>query len=199
MQTRVVTITGAKDIDGGITFIRETIVPLLRDQHGYRGLTASADRAGAVVGVLSLWETEGDREASDSAAGKARQEGLDLIGGELRVENFEQVVQDIVEPPVPGSALLVTRINMDPAKIDENLAFFKSEVVPRIKANAGFRALRNMINRQTGDGIVGTVWSDDEAMKAAAAEGLARRSEGIARGVNFGEVSFRQIVLADLP
>jgi hypothetical protein len=56
-----------------------------------------------------------------------------------------------------------------------------------------------MINRQTGDGIVGTVWSDDEAMKAAAAEGLARRSEGIARGVNFGEVSFRQIVLADLP
>jgi heme-degrading monooxygenase HmoA len=199
MYARVVTITGAEDIDGGVAFVRDTAVPLLRQQHGYRGLTASADRAGRVVGVLSLWETEADRDASDSALVKARQEGLGVMGGELRVENFEQVVVEIAAKPVPGSALMVTPVGMDPAKVDENLAFFTTEILPRITSLPGFRALRHMINRQTGEGMVGATWDDEASMRSAADAALARREEGIARGVSFGEVSFREIVLADLP
>ena len=37
-----------------------------------------------------------------------------------------------------------------------------------------------MINRKTGDGIVGTVWASEDAMKAAAAEAMSRRQDGIA-------------------
>jgi heme-degrading monooxygenase HmoA len=199
MYTRVVTITGAENIDGGVAFIRDTVVPLMRQQHGYQGLTVSADRAGHVVGVLSMWDTEGDREASDGAVAKARQEGLGVIGGDLRVENFELVVEEIAEAPAPGSALMVTRVSMDPAKVDENLTFFQSDVLPRIKGHSGFRALRNMVNRKTGEGLVGAVWSDEASMKSAAEEALARRPEGVARGVTFGETSFREIVLADRP
>ena len=104
----------------------------------------------------------------------------------------------MIEPPTPGSALMVTRISMDPAKIDENFAYFKSEVLPRIKANAGFQSLRNMMNRKTGDGLVGAVWATKDAMKAAAADAESRRPDGIARGVSFGDVSYREILFADL-
>ena len=199
MYTRVITITEADDIDGGIAFIRDTVVPLLRQQHGYRGLTASADRAGRTVGVMSMWDTEPDREASNSAVAKARQEGLGVIGGDLRVENFELLVDEIATLPSPGSALMVTRVSMDPAKVEENLAFFNSDVLPRITGHSGFLALRNMMNRETGEGLVGAAWSDQASMKSAAEEALARRPEGNARGVTFGEVSFREIVLTDRP
>jgi hypothetical protein len=199
MYTRVITITEADDIDGGIAFIRDTVTPLLRQQHGYRGLTASADRAGRTLGVLSIWETEADREASNSAVAKARQEGLRVIGGDLRMENFELLVDEIATPPSPGSALMVTRVSMDPGKVEENLAFFKSDVLPRITGHSGFLALRNMMNRESGEGLVGAAWSDESSMKAAAEEALARRPEGNARGVTFGEVSFREIVLTDRP
>ena len=199
MYTRVITITEADDIDGGIAFIRDTVVPLLRQQHGYRGLTVSTDRAGRTVGVLSMWETEADRDASNSAVAKARQEGLGVIGGDLRVENFELLVDEIATLPAPGSALMVTRVSMDPAKVEENLAFFKSDVLPRITAHSGFLALRNMMNRETGEGLVGAAWSDEASMKSAAEEALARRPEGNARGVTFGDVSFREIVLTDRP
>ena len=88
---------------------------------------------------------------------------------------------------------------MDPGKIDENLAFFKSsDVAPRMKASPGFHGMRNMMNRSTGKGMVGTVWSDGDARKRAADEALSRRSEGITRGVTFGEVSFREILTGDL-
>jgi heme-degrading monooxygenase HmoA len=198
MHTRVLTFTDAKDIDAGVDFLRQQVVPLLNNQNGYRGVTASADRSGRVLGVLSLWETRSDREASDSALAKVRQESVDIVGGELSVETFEQLLAEVNDPPGPRSALMITRISMDPAKIDENLAFFKSDVLPRIKASAGFQSVRNMFNRETGHGLVGTVWTNQEAMKAAAAEAESRRQEGIARGVSFGDVSYREILFSDL-
>ena len=199
MHTRLVSFEGAKNIDAGIKLTREKVVPLLTAQKGYRGLTASADRAGRVFSVLSLWDTAADRDATESVLGPVRAEAADVVGGNLKVENFEQLVAEMGEtPPGPGSALMVTRISMDPDKVDDNIAFFKSEVAPQIKASPGFRGLRNMINRDTGEGLVGTSWSDQEAMKRAAGEAEARREQGRARGINFGEVSFREIVLVEL-
>jgi heme-degrading monooxygenase HmoA len=198
MHNRVLTFTGAKNIDDGVAFVRDNAVPVLQKQRGYRGTTASADRDGEVLGILSLWETEADRDASFGPLAELRQQGLDVVGGELTVESFEQLVEEMASPPTVGSALMVTRISMDPAKVDENLGFFKSEVLPRISAAPGFLALRNMMDRKTGRGLVGSAWADQEAMKNAAAQGQARRDEGRARGVSFDGDSYREIVFADV-
>jgi heme-degrading monooxygenase HmoA len=198
MHTRVLTFTGAKNIDDGVAFVRDKAVPVLEEQVGYRGVTASADRDGGVLGVLSLWETEADRDASFGPLAELRQQGLDVVGGELTVESFEELVEEMASPPPVGSALMVTRISMDPAKVDENLGVFKSEILPRIKAAPGFRALRNMIDRKTGRGLVGSAWADQDAMKNAAAQGQARRDEGRARGVSFDGDSYREIVFVDM-
>src|SRR5207244_2302901 len=160
---------------------------------------ASADRNGGVFGILSLWETEADRQASRTALDGARQEALGILGGELTIEDFEQVVVEMGDtPPGPGSALLVQRASMDPATVEDNLAFFKSEVVPRITANPGFRGLRNLLNREAGKSIVGTAWADSDAMRAALAQGQQRRQEAVDRGVTFGETSEREILFTDL-
>jgi heme-degrading monooxygenase HmoA len=199
MHTRVVTFTGAKDIDAGVSFVRDKVLPLLSEQKGYRGMTVSADRDGGVFAVLSLWDTAEDRDATESILAPLRREGAEIIGGDVTVETFEQLASEVGEsPPGPGSALLVARISMDPDKVDDNLAFFKSEVAPRIKASPGFQALRNMMNRSTGEGLVGTVWADDASRKQGADEAMARRDEAAARGVNFGERSFRELLLADM-
>ncbi len=145
-----------------------------------------------------MWDTAADREASFGALAKARQRGVEITGAEMKIGSFEELVADINEVPAVGSALMVTRISMEPAKIGANLEFFKSEVLPRIKANDGFQALRNMINRESGEGIVGSVWRDQEAMKAAAAGALARREEATARGVAFGGDSYRELLLVEL-
>ena len=200
MHARVMTFNGAKNIDDGVVFVTEKAMPVVREQPGYAGLTVSADRSGAVLGILSLWQSEADRAASESGLNAVRQEGLGVIGGELTIENFEEVLVDLGDtPPGPGSALLIQRATMDPAKVDENLAFFASEVAPRIKGNGGFRALRQLINRATGESIVGTVWSDAAARQAAAAEAEGRRQEAAARGVTFGDTSEREVLFTDIP
>jgi heme-degrading monooxygenase HmoA len=198
MYARVLTFSGVNDIDAGVRFMRETAQPIVRSQRGYQGMTASADRSAGTLGVLSLWETEADRDASESALGKTREEARGLLGAQLTVATMEELAVELSRPPEVGSPLMLTRISMDPARIDGNVEFFKREVVPQIKASPGFRALRNMMNRQTGEGMVGTIWDDQQTMQAAATDALARREEAGRRGVSFVDTSYREVVFIDV-
>lgn len=197
MHVRAVTFTGASNIDQGVAYVRDTVAPILDRQKGYRGMTVSVDRENGVVGILSLWESSEDRDASDAALMPTREEGAKIIGGTLSVENMEQMVVEMVEPPVVGSPLTVTRTSMDPDNVDDNVAFFKSEILPGILATPGIRAVRSMMNRETGHGMVGVVWANQEAMVAGAEAAKRRRELASARGIRFDDVSQREIVLVD--
>jgi heme-degrading monooxygenase HmoA len=201
MFLRVLTFTGAQNIDEGVRFIRDEVTPVLRQQHGYRGLNVSADRSAGILGILSRWETEADREASNSALAKSREDGLHVIGGTLSVETFEELVWEVVEPPVPGSSVLhLRRVRMDPARVEENVEFFLRVAVPELRSQPGLQAVRNLLDRQSGAGMVGTVWANAAAMEAGDAAGEARRQRATAeRGVTFGEVSKREMPFADMP
>lgn len=65
-------------------------------------MTASADRAGGVLGILSVWESEADRDASESALGKTRQEAQGQFATGLTVETFEERVLLMTRPPEVG-------------------------------------------------------------------------------------------------
>jgi hypothetical protein len=199
MYARIVQFTGATDVDGGVEFVRDTVTPLIRQQHGYQGMIASADRAAKVLGILSSWDTEADLDASNSALLKVRDEGAKIIGGELSVEAFEQTVLVGNRPPEAGLSLLVRRVSQDPAVVEENLEFFRTTVLPMIEASEGFVGARQLINRATGAGLVGTVWADAAALDAAAQVADERRQLGEARGITFGEQTKREILFVDLP
>ena len=198
MYARVVTLSGVKDVDGFLASLQEASLEALRAQRGYKGISVSADRSGGVVGTLTLWESEADRDASDSALAKLREEVAGQFAADMQVDSFEERVVEISGRPDVGSPLMVTRISMDPAKVDENLEHFKREILPQIKAAPGFRSLRNMINPQTGQGIVGSIWADEQTMRAAADAAMARRPQAESRGVNFGETSYREIIFVDM-
>jgi heme-degrading monooxygenase HmoA len=196
MHARITTVTGATKIDEGVQHLRDEVVPQLQQQKGYRGLTANRDRAAGIVGVLTLWHTQDDLDASESMVEKVRREAVAAFGGSTQtVERFEQTVAEVgLNPPTPGSKLQIRRIKMDPARVEDNLAFFKSTVLPDITSTPGFQSVRQMINRSTGEGVVGTIWADDESLQTATAKADERRAMAESRGVEFGEVSNREVI-----
>jgi hypothetical protein len=197
MQVRVVTFTGATNIEAGVTFVRDQVLPILISQKGYRGMTTSADRSNGVLGSSSLWETAEDREASEAALAQSRIDGADIVGGTVSVENYEQVVLEVVSPPGVGSALSVSPMSMSPEKVDENIAYFKSSSLPDMLATPGVQVVRNLVNRETGNAIVGVVWADHDALSAAAGAAASRRAAAGERGIEFDEVGIREVLLID--
>jgi hypothetical protein len=199
MFNRVTTLTGASDLDEAVRYLQETALPVARSQTGYRGATASVDREAGLLGILTMWDSAANREASESAIAKNREEASRLFSGTMTVELFEEVNLELVKPPTVGASLRVVRYSTDPAITDETVAYLSSDIIPRIKAMAGFRSLRNMVNRETGAGLVGTVWDDNSAMQQADGQLRSMREEVGRHGVTFGDTSQRQIALIDMP
>jgi heme-degrading monooxygenase HmoA len=199
MYTRIVSFNGATDIDAGVEFLRETVIPMLDAQSGFLGVIASAHRSQRIFAVLSLWATEADRALSDTALSAIRKEAAEVIGGELTVDNYESMIAEMGDsPPRKGSALGVTQLQMEPSRADENVEYFRTEVVPEIRALPGFQSLRHMINRETGAGVVGMAWDSPTALAHSADVLKRRRAMAEGRGVTLSDISVREILLVDL-
>lgn len=196
MHVRISTITGASDIDGGLSLLRDQVVAQLHQQKGFRGLSASGDRAGGVVTILSVWDSEADLEASESAADKARDDVARVIGGEVSVERYEQTVWEVGDTrPGPGAKLHIRHIKIDPERIDDDLEFFRHTVVPEMKVRPGFLAVRHLIDRSSGEGRVGSVWADQDSLIASLAQSQQRRALAKDRGIEFGEDRVLEVLL----
>ena len=188
MHVRITTVTGVSNIDGGLAVLRDQALPQMQQQTGFRGLSASGDRAAGVVKVLSVWDSEADLEASESAADKARGDAVRIMGGQVSVERYEQTVWTVGDTrPGPGAKLHIRHVKIDPARIEENLEFFRQTVVPEMKARPGFLAVRQLIDRSTGEGRTGSVWADEDSLSASLAQSEQRRALAKDRGVEFGE------------
>ena len=186
MHVRISTINGATDLTQEFAFWgRRWCLNFSSSEVSEVSLQVPIGPPGS-----SLSQPVGDRAGHDGerdVAEKVRQEALGVMGGDVTVETFEQVVADIGDPPpAVGCTLRVVRVKVDPARVNENIDFFRSEIVPRMKATPGFRGVRNMIDRASGSGAVGTLWDDEASMNAAEAAAEQRRHEASSRGVEFG-------------
>jgi heme-degrading monooxygenase HmoA len=188
MYVRISTVTDASDIDGGLALLQSEALRQMEQQKGFCGLSASGDREAGVVSVLSMWETEADLDASESAANKARADVTNVMGGKVSVERYEQTVFSTGSTrPGPGAKLHIRNLKVDPARLEENLEFFRETVVPELMARPGFLAVRQLVDRSTGEVRAGTVWADDESLAASLQQSKQRRSQVQDRGVEFGE------------
>jgi quinol monooxygenase YgiN len=160
----------------------------MQQQAGFRGLSAAGDRAAGLVTMLSVWDSQADLQASESAADKARGDAVRLMGGDVSVERYEQTVCEVGDTrPGPGAKLHIRNIKLDPDRIDDILDHFRQTVAPDMKARPGFLAVRQLIDRTTGEGRVGSVWADQDALAASLAQSGQRRAAAQDRGVEFGE------------
>jgi heme-degrading monooxygenase HmoA len=188
MHARVTTVTEAADIDAGLALLRGQVVPQMQQQKGFRGLNAAGDRATGVLTVLSLWDSRADLEASESAADRARASVVPLMGGHVSVESYEETVCEASdEMRLPGAKLHIRRFKIHPNRIDDNLDFFRQKVLPDMKTRPGFLGVRQLIDRHTGEGLVGSLWIDEASLQASLAQSEQSRTNAMDRGIEFGE------------
>jgi hypothetical protein len=195
MYARNVVFKGT-DVDRAVEYLDKEVAPIASQQKGFRQMAAAGDRSAGVVSVLTVWETLEDQQASDSAMSKLRQDGVERFGGELAsVDVFEQVVMEMGKnPPQPGCVIRIqdTRLSVD--RVDELIDFFRNEILPGILGSPDVRAVRNLINRQTGEGRISVVYSDQAALKASDSARRERMATASERGVQFGEARILEVL-----
>jgi hypothetical protein len=116
----------------------------------------------------------------------------------MTIERFEQTSEHISRPPQSGCVLNEVRVRVDPDFIDGAVSFFTNELLPLLASMAGFCAVRNMVDRQTGRGVSHSFWTDRTAL-ADMLRGLPERLQSAqSNGIRVNEVMQRDVVFVEV-
>jgi heme-degrading monooxygenase HmoA len=98
MHARVATTQYSPDkLDEAIQIYRESILPQLRQQPGFKGVMAVVNRSTGKGISLSLWQTEADAEASGAGSSYLQTQlakMASLLAAAPSIETYEVVVQE---------------------------------------------------------------------------------------------------------
>jgi heme-degrading monooxygenase HmoA len=88
MFARASTLEGPPDqVDEGLRYVREQVLPMMQQQDGFKGFIALGDRQSGKVLGISFWESE---QASEEAGNRARSESAEAVGATVAdVERYE--------------------------------------------------------------------------------------------------------------
>ena len=94
----------------------------------------------------------------------------------------------------------ISSLDGDPAKVDEALRHFESEVVPAVSRLSGARAAVLLVDRASGKALVATVWGTKQDIEASAdeAKSIAAKAMEVSgasnRQVDWFEVAFAELL-----
>ena len=95
MHARMTTIQGQPNaIDDAVSQVESELLPLLKEQTGFKGFTLHVDRSSGKVVGTSYWESQEAMDASEEAVSGPREDAARRGGasGAPVVEHFEVAV-----------------------------------------------------------------------------------------------------------
>ena len=178
---RVVRLKGDPNrVNETITVWTQHVLPLLKKQRGFTGVTLLGDRKTGDALTVSYWETEATMK---EARGQVRPLALKVfaqIGGSIvEDDECEVALLERFKPPMAGAWARVTTVHGDPAHVSEAVDNFKAKIVPAIATQSGARTALFYINRQSGLVLAGSVWDTEYDLQKSEATINSVRAEAV--------------------
>jgi hypothetical protein len=168
MYARVNIIVAAEGkVDAGVAHIEESDRDAVESAAGNRGLTTLVAPEAGVIVAMSYWDDL--HQSSEAALTRAREGAATAAGGELFAESFEVVAAERAVDPVSGAVVRMTRVHLEPARVEAGLAFLVDEILQRLSAGAGLCSAELLVDREIGNGLLVTTWTDQDAADRAEA------------------------------
>jgi hypothetical protein len=143
-----------------LAHIEGTDLAWSRRPGGTGGLTTLVDRQAGVIVAISYWDEP--LHSSEAALTQARKDAAAAAGGDLVVERYEVAIGERQSVPAPGAVAPIARVQIEPTRIADGIAFIRTEVLPALRTVAGFRAAELLSDRSSGGGVFVTAWDDEE-------------------------------------
>jgi heme-degrading monooxygenase HmoA len=152
-------------IDAGIAHIRDEVMPALQAIDGCVGVSLLVDRNSGRCIATSAWETDEAMHASAERVQPIRDRAAQMFGGSATVEEWEIAVLHRDHRSGEGACARVTWVKSDPARIDQNVEYYKTSVLPDIENLEGFCSASLLINRASGRSASCATFDSREAME----------------------------------
>lgn len=166
------------DLDAGIAYVRDEVMPALQAMDGCIGLSMLVDRESGAGIVTSAWASEAAMRASEQAVGPLRDRAAERFGSRPEVQEWEIALLHRVRTTGDGACARVTWTQTEPGMVEQQLDLFRTSVLPQLEDLPGFCSVSVMVDRRTGMGALAATYESRQAMEDSrdAAAGLRTES-----------------------
>jgi quinol monooxygenase YgiN len=200
MHARSTTVRGTPQaLDDGIAYIRDTVMPALRQMDGCVGLSMLAERDSGRCIVTTSWVDADAMHRSAEGVVAMRQRAAEVMGGPADVQEWEIALMYRLHQAHHGACARVIWNDGDPAAADRMLDTFRMAVLPQLEDLPGCCSVSVMLDRSSGHAVVTTTYDSPQDMAAAADRAKQMREEFL-RQMNrtVTEVAEFELVVAHL-
>jgi quinol monooxygenase YgiN len=200
MYARSTTVHGnPAAIHVGIDYVREAVIPALRDMDGCIGLSMLADRESGRCIVTSAWaDAESMRRSAESVRG-IRDRTAEILCGTATVEEWEIAVMHRRYETREGASTRVIWTEGDPAVTDQMIDNFRMALLPQLDELPGFCSVSLMVDREAGRSATAVTYENLAAMEQAGGRARVLRKEFLAAtGMTMTGAASFELVLAHL-
>ena len=199
MHARSTTIKADPDnLDAGIAFTRDEVMPAIQQIDGCIGLSMLTDRENGRCIVTTSWaDADAMHAATEDVHPIRLMQSLGAQG--LDIQEWEIAVLHRERPAGDGAGAQVTWARIPPNHLDDLLAVYRENLMPKLQELPGFCSLSMMVDRRTGQTVSVTTFSNRDAA------GLVRKSARSLRdqfaqamGARVVEVAEMDLALAHL-
>jgi hypothetical protein len=183
MYARSTTIYGDPTMLGdGIDYVRDTVMPAIRQMAGSVGLSMLCDRETGRCIITTAWRDEMSMHDTEHAVHDLRQRASELLGGHADVQEWEIAVMHRMHEAHNGACTRVIYGSMDMDRLDDGITTMRTSLLPKMEELTGFCAVNHMIDRETGRSATAVTYDSRADMMTANDDAKALREE-FARGV----------------
>ena len=189
----------ASEIDAGIRYVTEEVMPAIMAMEGCIGLSMLVNRESGRCIATSAWADEHSMRAADAALRPMREQAGTILGGSPQVDEWEIAVLHRDHRTSDSTCVRCTWLQTGTGRLEDSIERFRSEVLPTAESMAGFCSASLMVDRQSGRAVSSVTWDSREAMEGsreAATQLRTRVAE--ASGAQVQDVAEFDLALAHL-
>ena len=152
------------NIDAGIAYVRDDVMPALQAMDGYVGLSMLVDRESGHCIATSAWESEEACRASTEQTAPLRDRAAEIFGGDVSVDQWEIGVLHRDHRSEDGACVRATWMKVPQDQANRAMDFYRTSVLPSLEDLEGFCSASLLINRESGRAVSSATFDSREAM-----------------------------------
>jgi hypothetical protein len=166
VYARSTTIEGQpSSIDAGIDYVRDVVMPALRQMDGCIGLSLLVDRGSGRCIATSSWETDKAMHASGEQVLPLQRRAAEIFGGSVTVDRWEIAVLHRDHRASAGACVRATWLTVRPDQLDRAIRFYRESMLSAIQELEGFCSTSLMVDRTSGRVVSSSTFDGLEAME----------------------------------
>jgi quinol monooxygenase YgiN len=151
MYARSTTIHGDPgSVDATTAYVRDEVMPAVRDMDGCVGLSMLADRGTGRCIVTTSWRDQAALHASREAVRPSAERTAELLGGAPELQEWEIAAMHRVQEAAHGARSRVTWLRTDPGAVNRAVDAVRLSLMPKLDDLPGFCSVSVMVRRDDG-------------------------------------------------